>query len=53
MRNSREFEELRDSMPSSAEELAEILARMPNDSDEDMQAIYDMIDNWAFINQQR
>ena len=52
MRNSREFEELRDSMPSSAEQLAEMLAEMPNDSDEDRQAIFDMIDNWAFVRHQ-
>ena len=52
MRNSREFEELRDSIPRDPEEFRDMLARMPSETDEDRQAIFDMIDNWAFVRHQ-
>ena len=52
MRNSREFSELRDSMPRDPEEFRAMLARMPNESDEDRLTIFDMIDNWAFVRHQ-
>lgn len=52
MTNNQEFAEMRDSMPRDPEEFRDMLAEMPNESDEDRQAIFDMIDNWAFVRHQ-